>query len=306
MFVQADIDTTSPIVRSAVSFEYWFTDRDASPTLVNSKAIRMDKDNESSTNLAMGTVLVSKTTGKYRVQSTVLPALWLVTHELCNRLEERWHADGGVKIKYTEPLPLSDFYIAVDNHHATRIAVRSAESAMNDVCHQFRIIEKRLLVRFKDSRPAAIHRLDTLMQQTHDNLLQLGSIVETAQAERMRCSRMLACSTSLLILLIRFRFSLSSKELVEVSSYLNPDIIAHNTTAHEETLAGWEEITDASLTFMLKVALTRRPSREVSASAAAHTPKHASSILPPPMLTFPLTTEKLKRRIAMMCDRLDH
>lgn len=314
MFLQTDVDATLPVAKLAVSFEYWFTNSDAAFTTLPwyehispGRDNSMQENDEPSTNLATCTVLVSKNTGRYRVQSTVLPALWLITNELCNRLEKKWQGDGGVNIKYSESLPLSDFYVAVDKHHETRVSVRSLESALNDLCHQFRIIEKRLLVRFKDSRPAAIRNLDTLMRQTHLRLLQLGTIVEQTQAERIRCSNILACSANLLILLLRFRFSLSPCKLIEISSHLNPDIIAHNMTAYEESLAGWEEITDASLTFMLKSALAKRHVKEgmtTSTLSLSTASTKQTLLLPPPALTFPSTTEKLKRRIAMMCDRL--
>lgn len=241
------------------------------------------------------------------MQSSALPALWLVASQLCERLERSWQARGGVKILYKDPLPLSDFYVAVGSHHAARVSVRSSESALNDVCHQFRIIEKRMLVRFKDSRPAPIHHLDKLMQQSYHTLLKYGSIVEQAQAERMRCAGTLACSTGLLVLLMRLRFSLSSGEISEISNYLSPDVIAHNLTTYEDSLTGWEEITDASLAYMLKRSLARRSTEDgiVGPSTPASTVStRAASSAPLTKLNFPTTTEKLKRRIAMMCDRL--
>ena len=305
MLVQADVDTMSASTRSAITFKYWFTEVDATSSPVALKSFTDDTQGAASP--ATCTVLVSKNTGRYRVQSAVLPALWLVASELCNRLEKRWMSkDGGIKLRYRDPLPLSDFYAAVDNHHAARVAVRSSESLLNDICHQFRIIQKRLLVRFKDSRPAPIHHLDTLMQQSYDSVLKFGSAVEQAQVERTRCSSILSCSTSLVALLIRLRFSLSSEELSEISSHLHTDTVAHNLTTHEDSLAGWEEITDASLTFMLKNSLSR-PRPAVSSTVLSY-PINKSGVFtstPPTALSFPLTTEKLKRRIALMCDRLD-
>merc|ERR1712167_214491 len=87
------------------------------------------------------------------------------------------------KISYKEPLPLSDYFASVDDHHATRVALRIAESALNDASHQFRTIEKRLLIRFKDGRPVQINHLSLLMLQTHHNLQRLASIIQHAQLE---------------------------------------------------------------------------------------------------------------------------
>ena len=140
---------------------------------------------------------------------------------------------------------------------------------------------------------ANIDHLDMLMQQTHSNLLQLASIAEMAQEERMRSSNILACHTELFLLLMYFRFNFSSQRLAEISSHINTDILVHNAAAQEHKLAGWEEITYASLTFLLKHVLT-----------SSGNLKSKKENVPSPDMSFPATTEKLKSRLAMLCDRL--
>ena len=197
---------------------------------------------------------------------------------------------------YNESLPLSDYYAAIDDHHATRVALRVAESALNSACHRYRIIQKRLLVRFKDSRPADIQNLDLLMRKTHRNLMELASIVQLAQSERARSSTVLACSTQILVYLMRFRFALSPERFCQISSHLNPDMISHNLIVCEHTLAGWEETTDLSLTFLLKCSLTKQRLHGKTASRQSTASQS---------LVFPESTGKLKRRIAMMCDQYE-
>jgi Bardet-Biedl syndrome 9 protein len=52
-----------------------------------------------------------------------------------------------------------------------------ASSELNDRAHQFRLIEKRLLVRFKDRNPAPLSNLDLLLRSTHNQLMDLGNKV---------------------------------------------------------------------------------------------------------------------------------
>jgi Bardet-Biedl syndrome 9 protein len=152
------------------------------------------------------TILVSKNGGRYRVQSSSLPALWMITSELCTRLNEHWSRNTGggdekdaeaddtpLLITYTEPLPLQDFYNAIDQHFERRLELRSALSDLNDCAHQFRIIEKRLLVRFKDRNPAPLSQLDSLMHETYRQLLDLSNRVV---ALRQRLASRLARSDS--------------------------------------------------------------------------------------------------------------
>ena len=134
---------------TAVSFGYWFHDKEAH--------VCDFTDTDPSLNVplqpkATATILVSKNSGRYRVQSTCLPALWLVLDELTSRIKSHWSQKGGVKLSYNEQLPLSDFYATLDRHYFSRRTVRFAEAALNDGAHQFRIIQKRLLVRFPIAR----------------------------------------------------------------------------------------------------------------------------------------------------------
>lgn len=63
-------------------------------------------------------ILVSKTAGRYRLQSPSLPALWLVTNELVSRL--RRHFPEGLALSVLEDPPLLDLFAAVDKHLASR------------------------------------------------------------------------------------------------------------------------------------------------------------------------------------------
>jgi len=286
MLVQAEIEARilTPAAKQAVTFEFHFLTEDLLPTrVVYGSQIAKSSPKDQAT----GTLIVSRHTNRYRIQSTSLPALWLLTSELCTRLQRRWYDSGGVQISYKEPLPLSDYFASVDDHHATRVALRIAESTLNDASHQFRTIEKRLLIRFKDGRPAQIHHLSLLMRQTHHNLQRLASIIQHAQLERTRSASILACSTNLLVSMMHFCFGLSAKKIANISSHINPDVISLNLAAREDGLAGWEEVADMSLAFLLKNVIMRR--------------KFNGTPIKP---AFPSTTDKLKKRIAIICDKL--
>ena len=86
-------------------------------------------------NGADAAILVSKSAGRYRIQSGSLEALWLVSSELVRRLQEHFASSekpgkagaGGGKesedpftILYQEPLPLADFFGCIDDHFEVR------------------------------------------------------------------------------------------------------------------------------------------------------------------------------------------
>ena len=53
---------------------------------------------------------------------------------------------------------------------------------------QFRSVQKRLLVRFKERNPAPVAHLDILLQGTYDELLELGSAYEERQLDLRRAA----------------------------------------------------------------------------------------------------------------------
>lgn len=57
--------------------------------------------------------------GRYRIQSNELEALWLITDELCYRLQNGPNIEN-LEITYTEPLPLADFFESIDHHFSVR------------------------------------------------------------------------------------------------------------------------------------------------------------------------------------------
>lgn len=310
MIMETGVNADASGSKSALSFEFWFgcsritPDWNGSQPNKNHKTPRQENlgagVSYDSSLLPRATILISKHTGKYRVQATSLTALWLIVDELCFRLKNHL-GNEDVNICYREPLPLSDFYAAVDRHHTARKKVRVAEASLNHAANQFRVIQKRLLTRFKDGRPAPLKKMDVLMRRTHENLLQLTSHLDIAQNDCQFTSHTLACATQLLLILIRLQFSLSPAEYNVLRKHLSPDILACNPTSMDEAFGGWEEMTDASITHMLRFSLGRQGHAELSSATRGR----KMMVVPPVLLTFLTTTERLKRHIAMVCDRLD-
>jgi Bardet-Biedl syndrome 9 protein len=141
------------------------------------------------------TIIVSKNAGRFRLQSSRFEAIWLILQELVQRLQNYFEAeDAGpgeepFKIVFQEALPLQDFfgiggevlinhytyqvkpfYLSnrstfqiqlvplhiVDRHHAVRLQHAAHNTSLGKRAHQFRAIQKRLLMRFKDKNPVPL------------------------------------------------------------------------------------------------------------------------------------------------------
>ena len=75
---------------------------------------------------ADATVVVSRTGGRFRVQSDRFHAMWLLTEELCLRLHALFRGAGAAegeepfRIDFQEPLPLGDLFELMDQHLEVR------------------------------------------------------------------------------------------------------------------------------------------------------------------------------------------
>jgi len=235
------------------------------------------------------TILVSKSAGRYRLQSGSFEALWLIADALCQRLNSYFQADGAkggeeaFAISFQEALPLQDFFNSIDEHFDARAVWSKTSEQLGERAHQFRSIQKRLLVRFKDRNPAPLGHLDTLLEGTFTQLNELGAKMEGCMEKLKAAAHKLSCGCELILLLIRYRFSLDNENYEALRSYLSPTVL-------DATEQGWEECTDAAMTHLLRTSL-------------AKSAKDSAGGVPAPLAPL-ADTSKLKKHIGIVCERL--
>ena len=137
---------------------------------------------------------------------------------------------------------------------------------------QFRVIEKRLLVRLKDRNAVPMHNLELLLEGTYQQLMELADNATEAHDQLAFRSACLAAGTRLLLLLLRLRFALPSDDASLLEAHLSP-------LMEETTDQGWE---------VCCAALARQPAQ------TAHFPKLYSFSTEAHLLpTFAVTTPSL-------------
>mmetsp|Transcript_66862 Transcript_66862/g.186862 ORF Transcript_66862/g.186862 Transcript_66862/m.186862 type:complete len:862 (-) Transcript_66862:169-2754(-) len=236
------------------------------------------------------TVVVMKNACRFCVQASEFASLWVLTQELCMRLAEYFEAQdaqGGQPqepfvIAYQDSLPLHDYFQLMDDHFALRKHLEELRSDLADRTQQYRVIQKRLLVRFKDRNPSPLNHLDSLLTLTFEQTLQLTDAIDDAERALRTVSCHLSAATELVLLLIRFRFELDEDNFRVLRMHLSPEL-------YDTIDQGWEEQVDASLIHLLRTSLARNAKDR--------------STLPPPM-KVPQDTLKLKKRITSVVDRL--
>lgn len=234
------------------------------------------------------TVLVSKSACRFCVQASEFASLWVLTQELIRGLREYFEVndtetdEGPFSIAYQDSLPLQDYFSLMDDHFALRKHLEELRSDLADRTQQYRVIQKRLLIRFKDRNPSPLNHLDALLSLTFEQVLQLTEAIAEVEQALRTVSCHLAAGTELVLLLVRYRFELDDDNFRMLRFLLSPEM-------NDSMDQGWEEQVDVSLSHLLRTSLARNAKDR--------------SALPPPM-KVPADTMKLKKRITTVVDRL--
>lgn len=80
-----------------------------------------------------------------------------------------------------DPLPLQEYYDAIDAHWNARVDLKAANEHMALCAAQSRAIQKRLLGRLKDRNPPPLAGLDHLMESAHAEAIAACNRVQAAQ-----------------------------------------------------------------------------------------------------------------------------
>ncbi|KAM4029209.1 protein PTHB1 isoform 3-T4 [Anomaloglossus baeobatrachus] len=231
------------------------------------------------------TLLASKTSQRYRIQSEKFEDLWLVTKELIMRFEE-YFLKQGIKdftCSFCGPIPLQEYFELIDQHFEIRMNTEKYEKLLSERAVQFRAIQKLLLTRFKDKTPAPLQNLDTLLDGTYRQVIGIADATEELQNSLFRAFIKLKTATQLIILLIGLWQKLSNEQINILESTFLP-------LQQDGQELGWEESVDAALSHLLRTCLSKS-SKEQALNLSSQ-------------LSIPKDTSKLKKHITLLCDRL--
>ncbi|XP_051012021.1 protein PTHB1 isoform X3 [Acomys russatus] len=231
------------------------------------------------------TLLASRTSQRYRIQSEQFEDLWLVTNELILRLQEHFEKQGikDFACSFSGCVPLQEYFELIDHHFELRMNGEKLEELLSERAVQFRAIQRRLLTRFRDKTPAPLQHLDTLLDGTYKQVIALADAIEENQEKLLQSFAGLKSATHLLILLVRLWQKLS----IEQTAILEAAFLPLQEDTQE---LGWEETVDAAIAHLLKTCLSKS-SKEQALNLTSQ-------------LNIPKDTSRLKKHITLLCDRL--
>ncbi|KAF0974432.1 hypothetical protein FDP41_006464 [Naegleria fowleri] len=156
-----------------------------------------------------------------------------------------------MKIEFTENMPFYPYFDVIDSHFKNRLGLQIYYQQLDKLAAQFRALQKRLLVRYKDKNPTSINSLDILFDKTYQEILGITKKIEKTQQSLKEASHDLTCSTLLMHILVKLRYSLDDKEMEVLENHW-PSFV-------NDESPGWEETLDFGLTQLLNTVLTKNP-----------------------------------------------
>ncbi|XP_060051796.1 protein PTHB1 isoform X2 [Erinaceus europaeus] len=231
------------------------------------------------------TLLASKTSQRYRIQSEQFEDLWLITNELIIQLQEYFEKQGirDFACSFSGSMPLQEYFELIDHHFELRLNGEKLEELLSERAIQFRAIQRRLLTRFKDETPSPLQHLDTLLDGTYKQVIALADAVEENQDSLFQSFARLKSATHLVILLIGLWQKLSADQIAILEAAFLP-------LQRDTQELGWEETVDAAVSHLLKTCLSKSSKEQAL---------HLNS-----QLNIPKDTSRLKKHITLLCDRL--
>ncbi|XP_067456594.1 protein PTHB1 [Thunnus thynnus] len=235
------------------------------------------------------TVLASKTSQRYRIQSDSFEDMWLVVKELVQRFDLHFSKLGvkDFKKSFSGPVPLQEYFLSVDHHFQLRVSAQQYQDLLSERAVQFRAIQRRLLTRFKDKTPAPLQNLDTLLDATYSQVMALAEAAEENRALLEEAFVRLRSASHLLVLLLSLWQGLTPDQSAILEATLLPLL-------QDTPQLGWEESCDAAVSHLLRTCLSRSPKDQATSLAQAGGP----------VLGLPRDTDRLKKHITLMCDRI--
>ncbi|KAK2962383.1 putative BBS9 protein [Blattamonas nauphoetae] len=268
-------------------------------------------------------ILVSMNTGRYRVQSTTLDGLRVISEELQMRIRDHYAEDDEndeqepLLLTTSDPIPFGVVLPLIDAHFEIRQNLRETVNDMEKKANLLRAIEKRLLVRCKEKSVSNLSNMDVFFDQTineqRNNIYRASHLFEELSASSIRLDNAMAVLTFIAELKLQLEGverevchnvipspidSLTPLCLSTEYSSIPSHVIANSLLSQPSStiVGGWEETTYLSILRAMR-SMTR-PRKD----DGIHDGIETGTI--PPLPQFPTDTGALKTTIQQFYEKL--
>ncbi|XP_066261107.1 protein PTHB1 [Euwallacea similis] len=204
-----------------------------------------------------GTILLAKSTEKFRLQSDSFTILSILVELLASRLKL---SAFDCKISLTSQLPTTEIFNYANDHFSTKQKVKDLQSHLSQLSAQFRLIQKRLIAKYRAKNPISLKSLELLLNDTYSDILDVTDKLENEIENLSKAQTNLSCSLHLVRQLIHFLD-------VDMEIFSLADS-TFSSKVYDLDVQSWEDVMDASLCYLLRAVI---PKTEKDRLRAPHT-----------------------------------
>ncbi|KAI4461025.1 parathyroid hormone-responsive b1 [Holotrichia oblita] len=195
------------------------------------------------------TILAAKSSKRYRLQSEDLVCLNLLVEEVVRRLKEYYANRKSFTITYSAQLPIDECVKCVKNHFEIVQEMTSLQDELNLLSSQYRLIQKRLITKFKQKNPTPLNNLDILLQKTYEDITNVITKLQDKKNCLQNSQIKLSCILNLLKMLINLMDE-NGKNMEMINATFLSQVCDYENQ-------NWEDTVDAALCFLLRTILAK-------------------------------------------------
>lgn len=179
------------------------------------------------------TILTAKSSQRYRLQSDDFPSLNIMVQEVMKRLQAYYSNKESFKISYSTNLPITDVIKYIGGHFKISQNISNLEvccrpspsqihrfylqKELSLLSDQFRLIQKRLIMKFKQKNPTSLSNLDVLLQDTYQDISNVMINLEKEKYDLNEAQIRLSSALELICTLLKLMDTDKDIEIVEAA-----------------------------------------------------------------------------------------
>ncbi|KAK5644334.1 hypothetical protein RI129_005634 [Pyrocoelia pectoralis] len=200
-------------------------------------------------------ITIVKHSNKYSLYSDSLLDLNLVVQSLNTRLNKHFGNGNNFVISFNDKLPIVEFLSYVREHFAKNQIVNELQKKLAQLSGQFRIIQKRLITKFKDKNPTSLSNMEKLLEQTYSDIIQTGTRLEFELRNLEVAQLHLSTALHFMVLLLK---------LMDVNKNLMPILeTAFCLCVYDIEAQNWEDVLETSVCYLLRTILSRTEGEKI-------------------------------------------
>ncbi|XP_019878207.2 protein PTHB1 [Aethina tumida] len=194
-------------------------------------------------------ILLAKSSERYRLQSDSFASLNLLIELIIYRLKKHFANKSDFHVSYGSALPGNEAVCYLNSHFNVRLRVKQLQNELLHFSSQYRVIQKRLIARFKIKNPTSLTNLQFLLEDTYSDIIKITDELVEETRNLVRSQVELSCALKVIKNLV---------EIMDIKKELKEQITSlFCENVMDIDSQNWEDVMDGALCYLLRTSLAK-------------------------------------------------